>query len=76
MEMTFGEALRNYVKGYGTGISTKKFVSMVYRYLMSIASTEMREKIYILNDNYLVVDGTNYRFIRRSSKGYWEVKEC
>lgn len=41
---------------------------------MFMASEEMREKIAILNDRYLIVDGVNYQFIRRRSIGRWEVK--
>lgn len=74
MEKTFSEALKNYVAGFGTGISVEKFVAQIYRFLMSIASSEMREKICILNDRYLVVNGIRYQFIKRRSAGRWEVK--
>jgi hypothetical protein len=70
----FEVALKNYVAGYGTGISVENFVKMIYRFLMGIASPEMREKIAILNDRYLIVDGVNYQFIRKRSAGKWEVK--
>ena len=74
MEKSFGEALKDYVAGFGTGISVEKFVTMVYRFLTKIADSEMREKILILNDRYLVVDGVRYQFIRKRSAGRWEVK--
>ncbi|WP_405289485.1 hypothetical protein [Methanobrevibacter sp.] len=74
MEMTFNEALKNYVAGFGTGISVEKFVKKIYQYLMFIADSEMREKICILNDRYLVVNEVRYQFIRRRSAGRWEVK--
>lgn len=71
---SFNEALKNYVAGFGTGISVEKFVVQIYRFLMTVASSEMREKICILNDRYLVVDEVRYQFIRRRSVGKWEVK--
>jgi hypothetical protein len=70
----FEAALKNYVAGYGTGISVEKFVKKIYQYLMFMADSEMREKIAILNDRYLIVDGVNYQFIRKRSAGKWEVK--
>lgn len=70
----FEVALKNYVAGYGTGISVEKFVKKIYQYLMFMVDSEMREKIVILNDRYLIVDGVNYQFIRKRSIGKWEVK--
>lgn len=70
----FEKALKDYVAMFGTGISVEKFVKKIYQYLMFMASEEMREKIAILNDRYLIVDGVKYQFIRRRSTGRWEVK--
>lgn len=74
IRMNFEENLKNYVAGYGTGISVEKFVKKIYQYLMFMADPEMREKIAILNDRYLIVDGVNYQFIKKRSVGKWEVK--
>lgn len=74
MEKTFNKTLEDYVAGFGTGISVEKFVVQIYRFLMTVAGSEMREKICILNDRYLVVDDIRYQFIRRRSAGKWEVK--
>lgn len=62
--------IKGFVANYGTGVSTEKMVSMIYRFL-----TGQVKNVHIVNDKYISVNGREFQLIRRKSKGMWEVKE-
>lgn len=62
------KALQNFVDQFGTGISVKKLIEKAYRQL------ELEgHDCCILNEKYIIVDGVEYRLVRKN--GDWIVKE-
>lgn len=64
------EAVKNYLAMFGTGISSKKMVSQVYKDM-----GRMGVNVTIEGETSIGVDGKRYQLIRQRSKGSWGLKE-
>lgn len=67
--MTTIEKMQDFVNGYGIGMTKQDLVSELYWYLK-----EQGHEVCVLNDKYLIVDGTDYQFIKSNKTRSWIVK--
>ena len=61
--------LQNYIEGYGFGISVEKLAAKAYNHMEANG-----HEVIILNDRYLVVNGTAYLFSKSRKHGRWIAK--
>lgn len=56
--------LQNFVDNYGFGISVKELASRAYHHMAAAG-----HKVCIVNDRYLMVDGSTYLFSKSRKAG-------
>lgn len=62
--------LQNYVSRFGFGISVRDLADKAYWEMVKLG-----HDVCLLNDRYLIVDGTTYLFSKSRKQGGWIVKE-
>lgn len=64
------ERLQQIINGYGFGISKKNLIEKAYRQLEAEG-----HQVYILNDLYIGIDGTEYQIIKSRKQDRWIAKQ-
>lgn len=61
--------LQEYIERYGFGISKKELATKAYWRMVA-----MGKDVAIMNDLYLIIDGTTYYFSKSKKYGKWIAK--